>query len=226
MELVQKEESYTETAEITAQKKKRLAPVDYVADTMEILIHPKKGDISINPYQVLTDSCVSKTLFINQEVRNAGLLLNKRYQPRMVCFVWKHSNNGLYLSYPGDPELEMDTYQLADHGLIDNAVMKKLEDIIECKKHVTGNGDIVMYHYRKMREDTSKKGKSIRTKTLNWSSIVFRSLQMDTCNTRLLGGQESDHTVQLFSHTHTVSTFIHTFSFQKLYLQRLLLLLL
>ena len=91
----------------------------------------------------------------------------------------------------------MDTYHLSDHGRIDDAFMKKLGDIIECKKYVTKQRDVVVYHYHKMREATRMKGKGKRDKSLKWTTVQFQSLEMYTHNQRLLGSQESDHTVSV-----------------------------
>ena len=55
-----------------------------------------------NPSEFLFAHLVPDTLKMNKEIGNTGLLLNKQEKTQMVCFVWKHRNNVLYLSYPSD----------------------------------------------------------------------------------------------------------------------------
>ena len=143
---------------------------------------------------------------MNKEIRSSGLSLYKQDKTRMVCFFWLFSNNVFYLSYPvlstrnsstGDQELEFDTYHLSDHGLIDDTFKKKLGDIIEFKKNITKQRDVVVYHYHKMREDTRKKGKGKIDKSFKWSTEQFQALAMDTLNQKLLGSWEADHAVDV-----------------------------
>ena len=92
-------------------------------------------------------SCVTDTLKITKKFQSTALSLYRQDEKRMVFILWKHSNNGIYLSYPvlsrrntttGDLELKIETYLLSDQGHMNDAVMQKLGDIIECKRLISG----------------------------------------------------------------------------------------
>lgn len=109
----------------------------------------------------------------------------------MVCFFWIHYTNVIYLSFlvnstknssTGNQKLEIDTYHVSVHGLIDDDFREKLAAIIEYKKRFAHQEDVVLYYYHKMREGIKKKGKSNKNKPLEWPTVKLQALDMNTHN--------------------------------------------
>ena len=177
-------------------------PPDHVADMMRIGIVPQSGDTTNNdPRTFLSNNLVNDSIKVSKAIRCAGQSLYNHENRRMVCFFWIHYTNVIYLSFivdstrnssTGNQELEVDTYHVLDHELIDE---EKLAAIIECKKRFACQEDVVLYQYHKMREDTRKKGRGNKNKSLEWSTVTLQALEMDTQNQRLSGSREADHAV-------------------------------
>ena len=65
---------------------------------------------------------------------------------------------------------------------MNDAVVKKLGNIILSTKQVTLQHHVFLYPYFTVREDTRKKGRVSMDNLLNWSTEKFPSLANDTHN--------------------------------------------